>query len=62
MTTVLDVLRKEIEEVIASHTDFVALGHAKDYAEYRYSTGVITGLTSALQRVKDLQRYDEDDN
>ena len=60
MKTVLDVLHDELEDVIRSHTDFVALGHAKDYAEYRYSTGVITGLTSALQRVKDLQNYDED--
>ena len=60
MTTVLDLLQKELEEVIEAHSDFVAMGHAKDYAEYRYSTGVITGLTSALQRVKDLQKYDED--
>ena len=60
MTTVLEVLQRELEEVIEMHRDFVATGHAKDYAEYRYSSGVITGLTSALQRVKDLQKYDED--
>jgi hypothetical protein len=61
MTTVLDVLQRDLEEVIESYKDSVAYGHAKDYAEYRHSTGVITGLTSALQRVKDLQNYDEDD-
>ena len=60
MKTVLDVLHDELEDVLGSYKEFVALGHAKDYAEYRYSTGVITGLTSALQRVKDLQNYDED--
>lgn len=60
MNTVLDVLQNELEDVIETHKEFVAYGHAKDYAEYRYSTGVITGLTSALQRVKDLQKYDED--
>lgn len=60
MKTVLDVLQHELEEVLEAHRDFVATGHAKDYAEYRYSTGVITGLTSALQRVKDLQKYEED--
>lgn len=60
MTTVLDLLQRELEEVLEAHRDYVALGHAKDYAEYRYSSGVITGLTSALQRVKDLQKYDED--
>jgi hypothetical protein len=61
MTTVLDVLQKELEEVIESYKDSVAYGHAKDYAEYRHNTGVITGLTSALRRVKDLQKHDEDD-
>jgi hypothetical protein len=60
MTTTLDLLRKELEEAIESHKDYVAYSHAKDFAEYRYSTGVISGLTLALQRVKDLQNYDED--
>jgi len=61
MTTVLDVLQRELEETIESYKDSIAYGNAKDYAEYRHSTGVITGLTSALQRVKDLQKYDEED-
>ncbi len=61
MNTVLDVLQRELEEIIESYKESVAYGHAKDYAEYRYSTGVITGLTSALQRVKDLRKYDEED-
>ena len=60
MTTVLDLLQKELEEVIEAHSDFVAMGHAKDYAEYRYLAGVISGLTSALERVKDLQKYHEE--
>ena len=60
MTTVLDLLQKELEEVIEAHADFVAMGHAKDYAEYRHNAGVIIGLTSALERVKDLQRYQEE--
>lgn len=60
MTTTLDLLRKELEEAIEAHKDFVVYSHAKDYADYRYNTGVITGLTLALQRVKDLQKYDED--
>lgn len=60
MTSVLDVLQRELEETIESYKDSVAYGNAKDYAEYRYNTGVITGLTSALQRVKDLQSYEED--
>ena len=57
---VLDVLQRELEETIESYKESIAYGNAKDYAEYRHSTGVITGLTSALRRVKDLQSYEED--
>ena len=61
MTTILDVLQKDIEEALESQKDNVVYSHAKDYADYRYQTGVITGLTLALNRVKDLQSYDEED-
>ena len=61
MTTVLDVLLEELDEAIESRKDAVAYGHAHDYAEYRFLTGVITGLTSARERVKGLQKNYEDD-
>lgn len=60
MTTVLDVLRKELDEAIETRVDNLAYGGADDFAQYKYLTGVITGLTSALERVKDLQKYEED--
>jgi hypothetical protein len=58
--TALELLRKELEETLDAHKESVAYGHAKDYAEYRHNAGVIIGLTSALERVKDLQRYQEE--
>ncbi len=60
MTTVLDVLRKELDEAIEARVDDLAYGGAVDFPQYKYLTGVITGLTSALQRVKDLQKYEEE--
>ena len=61
MTTLLDVLRKDLEDAIELRKDALAQGAVNDYADYRQIVGVITGLTSALQRVKDLQNYDEED-
>lgn len=61
MTTVLTVLQKELEDAIELRKDALAHGAVNDYADYRQMVGVITGLTSALHRVKDLQNYDEED-
>lgn len=60
MTTVLDVLQKELEESIESRKAALALGSVNDYAEYRQVVGVISGLTSTLTRVKDLRKYQEE--
>ena len=60
MATVLDVLQTELEETLKSRKDALAYGHAVDYAEYRHLAGVITGLTSALERIKDLRKYEEE--
>lgn len=58
--TGLEILHKELHEMIESRKDALAYGQAADYAEYRHLAGVITGLTSAFERVKDLRRYEED--
>lgn len=60
MKTVLDVLREDLEEAIRSRKEALAMGAVHDYADYRQLVGVITGLTSALDRLKDLQKYDEE--
>lgn len=61
MRTVLDILQTELTEALEARKEAVAYGHAANEAEYRHLVGVITGLTSALERVKDLQKYQEDD-
>jgi len=58
--TGLEILQKELNELIEARKDAIAFGHAVDYAEYRHLVGVITGLTSALERVKDLRKYEEE--
>lgn len=58
--TGLEILQKELTELIDARKDAIAFGHAADYAEYRHLAGVITGLTSALERVKDLRKYEEE--
>lgn len=60
MKTVLDVLREDLDEAIKARKEALALGAVNDYADYRQLVGVITGLTSALDRLKDLQKYDEE--
>lgn len=58
--TVLEVLQKELENALEARKDALAIGAVTDYADYRYLVGVITGLTSALERVKDLRKYQEE--
>lgn len=59
--TELEVLRVELEDIIEARKEALAFHHVKDFAEYKFVTGVITGLASALDRVKGLQKHYEDD-
>ena len=61
MRTVLDVLHDELNDAIEARKMALAQGAVNDYAEYRHLVGVITGLTSALDRVKDLRKYEDED-
>jgi len=62
--TVFDVLLEKHEEDVASSTQFLSSGGAKDYAEYKEVVGRIRGLQLAIQTTKDLQRNftEEDDD
>ena len=61
--TVFDVLTKQIEDATSSATEFLENGSATDYANYREVVGLIRGLQTSLQYVKDLSRnYMDDDN
>ena len=58
--TVYDVLIEKHEEDVASSTQFLVGGGAKDFAEYREVVGRIRGLRLAIQSTKDLLRSMED--
>lgn len=62
--TVYDVLIEKFEEDVASSSQFLANGGAKDFAEYREAVGRIRGLQLAVQTTKDLMRsqMEEDDD
>lgn len=63
MKTVLDVLKKRIEDDVSSATEFLGNGGAKDFAQYKEIIGMLRGLTSCLNHVNDLSRnYLDDDN
>ena len=57
--TGLEILQKELGDSIETRKTAMAHGHVKDYAEYCQLVGVITGLTSALERTKELRVYEE---
>ncbi len=58
--TVYDVLIEKHEGDVASSTQFLVGGGAKDFAEYREVVGRIRGLQLAIQTTKDLLRSMED--
>ena len=55
-TTVLDVLKKKIEDDKSSALQFLSGGGAKDFAMYKETTGLIRGLEACLGYVEDLSR------
>ena len=60
--TVYDVLIEKFEEDVASSSQFLANGGAKDFAEYREEVGRIRGLQLAIQSTKDLSRSQMEDD
>lgn len=59
---VLAHVAKLITETRADQESFLATGRAADYAEYRHVCGIIRGLNSAEQIIKDLvQRLEQSD-
>jgi hypothetical protein len=62
MTTAFNVVIKEIEERRDSIAQALISGSAKDYAEYKFMTGEIQGLSRAHAFVTDLVRKMENDD
>jgi hypothetical protein len=62
MTTAFNVVIKEIEERRDSIAQALISGSAKDYAEYKFMTGEIQGLSRAHAFVTDLVRKMENED
>ena len=57
--TVLDVLKKNIEEQKLTSIQFLTSGGPKDYAQYKEVTGLIRGLGVSIGIIEDLVRQHE---
>jgi hypothetical protein len=63
--TVFDVLLEKINGQILLSQEFLSVGSAKDYANYREVVGLIRGLETSKSFIEDLLRNymdEEDDN
>lgn len=53
--TELDVIKQKIRKHLNELADDLALGSAKDYADYRHMTGIVAGLALVERDIIDLQ-------
>jgi len=61
--TIFQVLKKKFGEDITSAVESLASGAAKDFAQYKETTGYIRGLETCVRHIDDLSRnYMEDDD
>ena len=60
--TIFSALIKRFEEDRHSAIESIASGGAKDFAQYKETTGYIRGLEICIRHVKDLSRNMEDDD
>lgn len=58
--TELDVIKQKIRQKLNELADDLALGSAKDYAEYRHLTGIVAGLALVERDIIDLQERNRD--
>tara|TARA_R110000803_G_scaffold183846_1_gene246174 strand:- start:56 stop:253 length:198 start_codon:yes stop_codon:yes gene_type:complete len=61
-TTVLDVLKKKIEDDMSSAQEFLSSGGAKDFSQYKEIVGLVRGLETCTSYITDLSRNYLDDN
>lgn len=50
----LQIVQRDIRSLMNQITDELATGLAKDYAEYKYSAGLISGLAHAERILLDI--------
>ena len=58
--TVLDILKKNIEEQKLTSIQFLTSGGPKDYAQYKEVTGLIRGFETSISIISELQRKQEE--
>lgn len=56
----LSVLRKVIQDHLASRTESIATAGCGDYAEYKHQCGIIHGLQLAERELSDLMKRVEE--
>ena len=62
MATALDVVIKELEERRETIAQALVSGAAKDFAEYKFMTGEVQGLSRAHAFITDLVKRMENDD
>lgn len=61
--TVLDVLEERLQERVKPYEEAIVRGTAVDFAAYKGMCGVIQGLTTAINEVRDFaQQVEHDDD
>ena len=53
-------LRTELQKQVESKKEFIAAGNCKSFDEYQKVTGVIRGLTLAIELIQDREQKLED--
>ena len=53
--TELEVIKRKIRAKLNELADDIALGSAKDFAEYKYLTGIVSGLAMVERDILDLE-------
>lgn len=51
----LDVIKRKIREKLNEIADDLALGGAQDYNQYKYLTGIVSGLALVERDILDLE-------
>ena len=59
--TELDLIKKRIRQIMNELADDLATGNAKDYAEYRFFVGMISGLAMAERDILDIEKRNSED-
>ena len=58
--TEYEYVRLELQKEVNSKSEFIASGNCKTFDEYKHVTGVIRGLTLAIETLKDREQKLED--